>query len=227
MLSRGELPSHIPKETLVKTNRLVLALVLALLTVRCTDDRAVPPGGLGPSADVMTPEDAASHTLHQDAGAPALETYQLSFWVSRDKATDVRVNYLPAAGQRDGDRFLQFKIPERGIAQLPGGEPLGRHDSVEITLTIDPVLLSVDFEPSGLIFKQGRSAATLTIWYGHADPDLNGDGVVDATDWQLASQIAIWHEGKHKVKRMRSENDWFRQKVTGKLPHFSEYAVSW
>ena len=211
----------------MKIHRLLLALSLALLTVRCSDERDVLPAGLGPTADVMMPEEAASHTLHQDAAAPALETYQLSFWVSRDRATAVQVNYLPAAGQREGDRFLQFKIPEHGIAQLPGGEPLGRHDSVEITLTIDPVLLSVHFEPSGLIFKQGRSATTLTIWYGHADPDLNGDGVVDSTDWQLASQIAIWYEGRHRVRRIRSENDWFRQKVTGKLPHFSEYAVSW
>ena len=212
----------------MKNHRLLLALALALLTVRCSDGRDLFSAGLGEwGADVMTPEVAASHTLHQDASAPALETYQLSFWVSRNTPTDVRVDYLPAAGQREGDRFLQFQIPAGGIAQLPGGNPLGRHDSVEITLTIDPSLLSVHFEPSGLIFKQGRSAANLTIWYGHADPDLNSDGVVDDTDWQLASQISIWFEGKHRARRVRSENDWYRQKVTGKLPHFSEYAVSW
>src|SRR5262245_48411378 len=206
--------------------RSLIALALALLTVRCADERGALPTGMAPTADMMTPDEAAAHTLHQDASAPALETYQLSFWVRRDKPTDVRVDYVPNPGKKDGDRFLQFQIPDNGIAGWPGVEQLGKHDSVEITLTIDPVLLSVHFEPSGLIFKQGKPAK-LTIWYGHADPDLNGDGVVDATDWDLASQISIWYEGKHKSRRVRSENDWVRQKVEGKLHHFSEYAVSW
>ncbi len=206
--------------------RSLIVLTLALLSVHCTDEPQGLPTGLRLSADEMAPETAVSRTLHQAADAPALARYQVSFWVKRDKSTDVRVNYLPAAGHKDGDRFLQFQIPDHSVVARPGGNPLGKHDSVLVTLTIDPVLLDVDFEPSGLIFSQGRPAK-LTIWYGHADADLNGDGAVDALDWRLAEQIAIWHEGKHKAHRVRSENDWAHQVVTGKLHHFSQYAVSW
>ena len=74
---------------------------------------------------------------------------------------------------------------------MAGHETAQQAGSVKITLTIDPVLLSVHFEPSGLTFRQARPAK-LTFWYGNTDPDLNGDGAVDDADWQLAEQIAIW-----------------------------------
>ena len=210
----------------MSVRRFVHSLAAVLLVAACADQTGPTSAAVGsPSFETVAP-DTLSHTLHQAATAPALETYQLTFWARRDKASDVRVDYLPAAGQKDGDRFLQFKIPDGSLVARPGGYPLHKRASVEITLTIDPVLLTVDFEPSGLIFSQGKPAK-LTIWYGHADPDLNGDGVVDGTDWQLAEQIAIWLEGKRKVHRVRSENDWAHQVVTGKLHHFSQFAVSW
>src|SRR5262245_15242692 len=127
--------------------RSLIALALTLLTVRCADEHGALPTGMAPTADVMTPDDATARTLHQDARPAAPEPYQMSFWVRRDEPTDVRVDYVPGAGRREGDRFLQFQIPDNGIAGWPGAEQLGKHDSVEITLTIDPVLLSVHFEP--------------------------------------------------------------------------------
>lgn len=206
--------------------RLAYTFAAALLVVACSDQTGPTSAGVGASRLQTVASDTLSRILHQAATAPALETYQVTFWAQRDKATGVRVDYLPEPTHKDGDRFLQFKVPEHSLVARPGGEPFHKGDSVEITLTIDPVLLTVDFEPSGLIFSQGRPA-TLTVWYGHADPDLNADGVVDGTDWQLAEQIAIWHEGKHRVRRVRSANDWAHQVVTGKLHHFSQYAVSW
>jgi len=211
----------------------LLALALALLTARCTDESGALPTSLDLTADLMSLEDAASGTLHQAADAPPLETYQLSFWVSRDKGARVQVDYLSTRGKRDGDRFLRFEVPDRSVASWPGQNPRNRRDSVQITLTIDTVLMSVHFEPSGLKFRSGNPAK-LTFWYGNADPDLNGDGTVNAADSQLAAQIAIWNEekqqskGKHrKGKRMHSENDWTGRSVTGRVPHFSQYAASW
>ena len=63
------------------------------------DENGVLPTSLGPSADLIAPEDATSRMLRQAPSAPALETYQLSFWVRRDKGARVEVDYLPPAAQ--------------------------------------------------------------------------------------------------------------------------------
>ena len=206
----------------------LLALTLALFTARCSDESGALPTSLDVSADMMALEVDAANTLRQAPNAPALETYQVSFWVRRDKGARVSVDYLPRRGKRDGDRFLRFEVPDYSVASWPGYDRRNKRDSVEITLTIDPVLVSVQFEPSGLKFKNGNPAK-LTFWYGNTDPDLNGDGAVNAADAQLAAQIAIWNgeKKKHKGKRMKSENDWNGRSVTGRVPHFSQYAASW
>lgn len=233
------------KERSMRMRYLLVALGLVLFTGGCSDESGMLPTSPGPTAEAIALEadlmslEGPSQMLRQAAGAPALETYQLSFWVRRDKGTKIRVNYLPAAGERDrdedgdrdGDRFLKFEVPEGSLVSWPGsGNQLKKRDSVLITLTIDTVLLSVHFEPSGLKFKQSRPAK-LTIWYGNADPDLNADGAVNNADRVLANQISIWNEddhGKHrKVKRIKSQNDWARREVTGPLHHFSGYGISW
>lgn len=221
------------KETPMRMRYALLALTLALFTARCSDESGALPTSLDTSAaidisaDMLALEVEASHTLRQAADAPALETYQLSFWVRRDRGARVQVDYLPRRGKRDGDRFLKFEVPDRSVVSWPGYDPRNRRDSVEITLTIDTVLLSVHFEPAGLKFKSGNPAK-LTFWYGNTDPDLNGDGAVNAADSELAAQIAIWNaEKKQKGKRMKSENDWTGRSVTGRVPHFSQYAASW
>ena len=79
-------------ETPLTARRFLIALALALLTVRCTDQTSPGPTGVRLTADQMAPEEATTHTLHQDGSAPALETYQLTFWAYRDEGADVRVN---------------------------------------------------------------------------------------------------------------------------------------
>lgn len=208
------------------------ALALVLFTASCTDEQSVLSPSLGPTADLMAAEGAAT-TLRHAAGAPALETYRVSFWVSRNKGARIEVDYRPTRRGRNGDRFLKFEVPAHSVAFWPNGNPFSKRDSVKITLTIDTVLMSVQFEPSGLKFRPSRPAK-LTFWYENADPDLNGDGAVNDADWELAEQVAIWLEGergergeRRKVQRINSENDWARQSVTGRLDHFSQYGVSW
>jgi hypothetical protein len=70
----------------------------------------------------------------------------------------------------------------------------------------------------------------MQMWYGGASGDLNGDGVVDATDAYIETQLlGMWY-------REGDVADWQRipatQVVDEKsfivgLPHFSQYAVSW
>ena len=102
-----------------------------------------------------------------------------------------------------------------------------RGDSVLVTVIIDPVTFTVDFQPSGVWFSNGNSAR-LTIWYENADPDLNGDGVVDNVDQLLQQQIALWyHASATHWEPLSSLNDPTLPSVSTVLSHFSEYAVSY
>ena len=124
--------------------------------------------------------------------------------------------------------FLRFDIPRSGLTADPSGRRLARRDSVFITLTIDPESFAIAFEPSGLTFSR-RHPATLAIWYGNANPDLNGDGTVDAADQALAAELAIWGRAEKPAPWLKtaSQTEAGPQWVWAPLYHFSEYAVSW
>jgi hypothetical protein len=179
------------------------------------------------------------HILQQAVGAPALQSYQVSFWARKDRAASVVVNYA------NGDPFLRFDIPRNGLQSVPddqtdgpdnrrgpGGPDshllLSPSDSVLITVTIDPVAFSVGLEPSGLTFSK-KTPAMLAVWYEHADPDLNGDGVVDSADQTEAEQLSIWvrHAKPAPWMKMWSAEGAGQPSVWTALRHFSEYAVSW
>lgn len=173
------------------------------------------------------PAAAVPHVLRQAAGAPPLETYRVSFWARDGEGSTATVNYQPAAGESVGQPFLRFDIPKNALATSPDGARMNRGDSVLVTLTIDPVTFAVEFQPSGMWFSKG-SPAQLTIWYENADPDLNGDGVTDATDQLLEQQIAVWgHTANTRWIRLPSDNDATLPSVSALVYHFSEYAVSW
>lgn len=170
---------------------------------------------------------AEVHILQQAPTAPPLETYRVSFWAYKGRASTVTVNYRPAVGHWGGQPFLRFDIPKHGLAAGADGARLQRGDSVWVTLTIDSVSFSVHFRPSGVLFST-KSPANLTIWYENADPDLNGDGIVNGQDKQLERQLAFWyHAPKTRWSRLSSHNDTTQLFVSTALYHFSEYAVSW
>ncbi len=224
--------------------RLRLSVAILLVLAGCRDAAAPfdEPNVLG---DVVSQPTAAAgvHILRQSPTAPPLETYQVSFWARRDQASTVIVNYQPAAGESVGHPFLRFDIPKDGLQEgrdrrhgdrrhseeRDGDRRHGEErDSVLITLTIDPENFSVEFEPSGVVFSR-RHPATLAIWYGNADPDLNGDGFVDATDQALAAQLALWVRQAEPAPWLKvlSQTETGQQWVWTALRHFSEYAVSW
>ena len=190
------------------------------MTYRIT--RTCVPGAGSPLSSTDT------HILQQSPTAPALETYQVSFWTRRDRASTVIINYQPTAGETVGLPFLRFDIPRGGLQAGPDGRRLGRDDSLFITLTIDPQRFAVEFEPSGVVFSR-RHPATLAIWYGNANPDLNGDGIVDEIDQTLAYRLAIWVREAKPTPWLRTSSvtETGQQWVWTTLRHFSEYAVSW
>ena len=209
--------------------KLGLPLVLLLAFAGCQDGTS-PVDGPKPRALEAGAElwSGGATLLQQAPWAPPLETYQVSFWAHRDKATTVKVNYLPAPGEAVGKPFLRFQIRRDGLKNDANGKPLVRHDSVYITMTIDPVAFNVTFEPSGVRFAI-KSPARLTMWYANANPDVNGDGVADSTDAQLRAQCALYYIKVRKATKLRlpSWNDPQHQSITGPLLHFSQYAVSW
>ncbi len=217
------------REHLMRFRRYLMPLTVVLVAAGCTDQTgpsstAVPM----PLAAVVLPPPPGTHILQQSPAAPRLQTYQVSFWAKRGTQTTVFVNYRRAPGQFLPDPFLRFRIPINGLVAGAGGVPLARGDSVRITLTIDTVLFNLDFQPSGVLFSSA-SPAQLAIWYENASPDLNGDGVVDATDQALKDQLAIWYRGSRTQawKQVWSKNDPSQEVVTAALYHFSQYAVGW
>ncbi len=201
----------------MSVRRYLISLTLALIAAGCSDQTGPPLAELVSST--------GTHILQQSGTAPRLQTYQFSFWAKRGTQTSVFLNYRRAPGQRVADPFLRFKIPINGLVAGAGGVPLSRGDSVRITLTIDTVLFNVDFQPSGVLFSTS-SPAQLAIWYKNADPDLNGDGVVDAIDAALQEQLAFWYHGRTWLKQV-SKSDPTQLSVSGPIYHFSQYAVAW
>ncbi|MGH7416781.1 MAG: hypothetical protein ACREKB_03275 [Candidatus Rokuibacteriota bacterium] len=210
------------------TRRFWLPLAVLLAFAGCRD-AAGPPDEQTLVGKVVRPptSSAGPHILQQASTAPPLETYRISFWAYKGKASMVTVDYQPAAGQWVGQPFLRFDIPKNGLVAGADGVPLKRGDSVWVTLTIDSVSFSLHLQPSGVLFST-KSPANLTIWYDNADPDLNGDGVVNGNDKQLEQQLAFWyHAAKTQWSRLSSNNDTTQLFVSTLLYHFSEYAVSW
>ncbi len=209
--------------------RYLMPLAVVLVAAGCTDQTGPSPTAIPvPLAGVMPPPLPGTHILQQSSAAPRLQTYQVSFWARRGTQTTVFVNYRRRPGQWLPDPFLRFRIPINGLVAGADGAPLDRGDSVRITLTIDTVSFNVDFQPSGVLFSLS-SPAQLAIWYQDASPDLNGDGVVDATDQALKDQLAIWYRGSRTQawKQVWSKNDTSQEVVTAALYHFSQYAVAW
>ena len=208
--------------------RSLVAFAVAFAVVECRD-------AVGPVTEQVVPGPqfsrmpaAGSRILQQSPSAPPLEAYRVSFWAFVGKASTVRVRYQAAVGASLGDPFLRFEVPKHALATRADGTRLQRGDSVYITVTIDAVSLDVHFEPSGVSFSKVWPAA-LTIWYGNANPDVNGDGVVDATDQTLTRQLAVWSQSRKTQRwhKLASRNNTRREFVAAPLYHFSEYAVCW
>jgi hypothetical protein len=209
----------------------LIPLALALFAAGCADATGPLPAAIqAPLAQIQSEPSSFGdvHILQQAPTAPPLETYQVSFWARHDKESTVAVNYRPVAGQSVGQPFLRFHIPKWGLKSGPDGRRLWGADSVFITMTIDSLNLSVDFQPSGVVFSDVFSAG-LVVWYVNANPDLNGDGVVDSTDQMLEQQLALSEEPTklNGWLKVATRNDTTQEYVATNVYHFSQYAVCW
>ena len=205
--------------------RALIPLALALLAA-CSDQ--VGPASAAHALNAQRVPHSSIPILQQSATAPALASYRVAFWAYVGQSSLVTVRYQPSAGQVVGDPFLRFEIPRNGLVAGASGMPLRRGDSVAISVTIDPGTFLVDFQPSGVMFSP-NAPARLALWYGNANLDLNGNGVLDGNDRTLMEQLAIWYQLSPSASwfKQLSKNDPAQTLVGTELYHFSEYAVSW
>lgn len=178
------------------------------------------------------------HTLRQAKFASVLQAYTVSVWVPSHEGRRVTVDYEKGASsttevQYDQDvgphTFLSLYVPAGAIDRLPDGSSLSPGDSVEITITIDPVLMYASMEPSGLVFKNNRPAE-LYVSYARADRDYDRDGDVDGNDNLIArNHLGIWvREGSSDLWfPVAAEHSVPQRWFLGYLGHFSDHAISW
>ena len=158
--------------------------------------------------------------------APPLVSPQVQLWARVGDTRDVELRYASTGGSYAGDECLEFKVPNNGLYKKPDGTLFRPGDSVLITIKIvDLQHFNFEFQPAGLQFSPDHPAE-LRVSYKWADPDLNGDGVVDDRD--RLRDIGFWRQEADGL-------DWFRvgttrdsnlQELRAKILGFTRYALA-
>jgi len=177
------------------------------------------PDDEGPGEDLPV-----SITPSPDVGPPQLDRYEVSFWAVRGKRRSIQINYETDKGLKP---FLRLTIPRWALSRRPDGSRIRWGEAVLITVTVDRTRLQVELEPDGVQFSR-RYPAWLKMWYGGADWDFNGDGVVDRRDEEAVRKLRLWTQEedggpwRSMGARHSRRGKWF----LAKLYHFTGYEVS-
>lgn len=158
--------------------------------------------------------------------APPLADTVVSFWARRGEDRKVQIQYEGNGAYGYGHGIcLEFIVP--AAALLPSQASMVG-DSVRITVrVVDSSRFDFRFEPAGLRFSP-EQPAELRVFYSWADPDLNGDGVVDEKDAPLAEGFGFWRQELpgdpwQKIPTARlTDSEEIRARITG----FTRYAVA-
>ena len=138
--------------------------------------------------------DAELNVVLQAPTAPTLTTTIRTLWVKKGVDSEMRLYYRSPTSGADSTEYLRLVFDRRSLATRPDGSAIADGDSVLVTVTVpDPTKFEVDLQPTGLKFTPGREV-DLRWKLGHRDNDLNDDGVVNATDTTLYTQLAIWRQ---------------------------------
>lgn len=122
------------------------------------------------------------------ATAPPLETTDTSFWAVRGEERELVLRFQGQDGPGTGSKFFQFSVAENSLLARPDGTPFQVGDSVEISVSVDPGLYVVNFEPSGLRFNPS-DPAELELDYGETEDDfLLREGEFDAWRQEISNQ---------------------------------------
>lgn len=124
------------------------------------------------------------------SATPTLDTYQTSFWAHRGRDEVVEIRYLAPDG--NWQPYARLSIPAAGLSRRPNRQLFADGDSVLITVTLDPLAVGVEFEPTGLVFSNS-APAQFQLWYTGADPDLDANGTLNGADEQIRrTRLGVW-----------------------------------
>lgn len=158
----------------------------------------------------------------------------VTFWAVKGDNSEVILRFEDddeggGSGSDKGDKFLRFKVPNDALHLRPDGTPFNEGDSVEITIRVDPEGRFIfHFEPVGLVFNPDKPAE-LKIWYDEADPDLNGDGIVDENDVATEDELRIFRQqdGSTIWEDIGFvEFDPLDDEIEGEVHHFTGFALA-
>jgi hypothetical protein len=164
------------------------------------------------------------HFVRLSATAPPLSATVVTFWAKRGTDREVRVGY-----QGSTEDYVRLRVDKDALSQRPDGSTIAVGDSVLITMTVvDPTKFVVQFQPAGLRFSSS-SPARLKFEFHQANHDFDGNGVVDAFDSSIRTQLAIWRQeapGLPWVK-LSSKVEVEADEVSADLLGFSGYALAY
>ena len=144
----------------------------------------------GACSDGTAPETRTESELNFvrfSATAPKILDTTVTFWAKKGQNAEIRLRYAPGT-----EEFLRFEIPGNALDRRPDGSVIAQGDSILITVTVaDLSKMIFEFQPSGLRFNPDHPAR-LKIEFSHGDDDLDQNGVVNAVDIALRTQLGIW-----------------------------------
>ncbi|HEX8246496.1 MAG TPA: hypothetical protein VF541_23530 [Longimicrobium sp.] len=182
-------------------------------------------GGDGPTDPIERPQSELIF-LRAAGGAPALQTDRIQFWAKAGDGVEREIRYSNTAPGYAGDECLRFKIPGNGLLKKPDGSLFQRGDSVLITVTVvDLQHFNFEFQPSGLQFSPDHPAE-LRVSFKWADPDLNGDGVVNDRDRNF--DFGFWKQEAEGLpwRRISTSRDSDLQEARANILGFTKYAMA-
>ncbi len=165
-----------------------IVLLAALALAACDSATGPAHPAAAPGREALGSNLLSIVARYDTAFAPLVPA-ETSFVAVQGQPADFLVRF-----QGQGDPVLEFQLSSSSLLAYPNGLPIGPGQSVKITISKDlQGRILFYFSPSGLTFNP-LSPAQLTIWYNHANPDVNGDGVVNATDALLESEFGLYKQ---------------------------------
>jgi len=207
-------------------NAVFATAALAAAAGGCSDSSAPDPSVPSQPGDTKLTADLG--IVRRSTAISGFVDTVVTFYAVRGQDREGRIFFLAPDGS-PGEEFVRLKIGSATLLARPDGSPVADGDSVLITMrVVDPALLLVEFQPSGLQFNPAEPAE-LEMQYGEGDDDLNHDVRQDSEDAALISSLGIWRQELPGLPFVRLSSSLFTSiaacdtKITG----FTRYALAY